>query len=411
MLTRQQRINHEHALARQHAAQQRIDGRTARNLVLRGGHHAPSGKMVRPGVNMWQALALQLPASLTPGTTIAINFRNIGLVKRVLVKVSGTLTAPAANNMALTKLGLANFFSTVSFQDMAGVNRIMTLMPHLIYLSALKRRQVWGASYVTDTPFGMSNNNTSLNTVPSTIAGGATVPFSFMLEIPMSVSDEDLRGAIWAGVTQAQMQIQLTINPNLGVATGLDPTLSVFSSSGASPVTLASMSIQVYQNYMDQLPTGANQEPILPHDDLSVSYMLNNTASVLPIANSDLFAPFVNGRSYLSAFMIYDNAGTLTVDGLDVNYVQIVAANLTPIVKVDPQTAFQMVREQLGTDLPAGIYYFDLRRRPINTDVYGNMQLGLNPSAVGGSTAYVLYFWEALARVGQVAEMGSMPSA
>jgi hypothetical protein len=43
--------------------------------------------------------------------------------------------------------------------------------------------------------------------------------------------------------------------------------------------------------------------------------------------------------------------------------------------------------------------------------VYGNMQLGINPSTVGGSTASVLYFWEALARVGQVAEMGSMPSA
>jgi hypothetical protein len=407
MLTR-----HQRQVQQQHSAtvQRRIDGRTARNLVLRGGVHPHTGQITRPGVNMWQALALQLPATLAPGTTVAINFRNIGLVKRVLVKVSATVTAPAGQAQTLTALGLSNFFSNVTFQDMAGVNRIATLMPQLVYLSALKRRQIWGAAYTTDTPFGMGDNVPTINQAPATINAGAAGNVQFLLEIPMSVSDEDLRGAIWAGVTQAQMQIQLTINPNLAVIAGVDPTLAVYQSAGATAATLSNVTITVYQNYMDQLPTHPDQTPILPHDDLAVSYMLNNTQSVLPVANSDLFAPFVNGRSYLSVMAVYDNAGTLN-PGTDVNYVQIVSANLTPIIKVDPLTSFMMVREQLGADLPKGMYYFDLRRRPIDTDVYGNMQLGINPSTVGGSTASVLYFWEALARVGQVAEMGSMPSA
>lgn len=411
MLTRhQQQVNAQRAHAQQLATQRRIDGRTARNLVLRGGVHPGNGQMKRPGVNMWQALALQLPATLAPGTTVAINFRNIGLVKRVLVKVSATITAPGGQAQALTAMGLANFFSNVTFQDMAGVNRIATLMPQLVYLSSLKRRQIWGAAYTTDTPFGMASNVATINQAPATIGAGAAANVQFLLEIPISVSDEDLRGAIWAGVTQAQMQIQLTINPNIAVIAGVDPTLAVYQSAGATAATLSNVSLTVYQNYMDQLPTHPDNSPILPHDDLAVSYMLNNTQSVLPVANSDLFAPFVNGRSYLSVFQIYDNAGTLNA-GTDVNYVQIVSANLTPIIKVDPITSFMMVREQLGADLPKGFYYFDLRRRPIDTDVFGNMQVGLNPSSVGGSTASVLYFWEALARVGQVAEMGSMPSA
>jgi hypothetical protein len=392
------------------------DAHAARNLVLRGGSWG--GARHSPGVNMWQSLALQLPATLAPGVTVAINVRNIGLLKRVLVRVVAKIHGGTTNTSTLTKLGLANFFSNVTFQDQGGLNRITTLCPHLVYLSSLKRRRVWGAAYTTDTPFGIGNNNLSTSTLgvgvqyaPASISANADNYIDFLLEIPVSVSDEDLRGTIYAGVTQAQMQYQLTFNPNMFVTSAADPTLAMYQSAGADLPTISQIGVTVYQNYLDQLPEHPNDKvPILPLADMEWAYMLNNTNSVLPVANSDLFLPFVNGRSYLSILSLYDNAGSLN-PGTDINYYQIVSANLTPIVKVDPYTASLMIRDQLGADLPPGMQYFDLRRRPIDSDVYGNMQWGANPSNVGGSSATFLAFWEALTRIGRVAEMGSMPSA
>src|SRR6185503_16913408 len=118
--------------------------------------------------------------------------------------------------------------------------------------------------------------------------------FDLQLEIPFVKNDMDLRGAIYADVTQATMQVQITLNPNMFVANTADPTLAVYQSTTAAVPTLSAFSFQVYQNYLDQLPRMPNGVPILPNLDLGTAYLLNNTSSGLPIANQDNGAAFVN---------------------------------------------------------------------------------------------------------------------
>jgi hypothetical protein len=69
-----------------------------------------------------------------------------------------------------------------------------------------------------------------------------------------------------------------------------------------------------------------------------------------------------------------------------------------------------MERNMIGDDFPAGMHYLSFAQRPVDTNQFGNMQLVINPSSVGGSTAVILYGWESYGIIGLVNQGGSIPS-
>lgn len=380
----------------------------ARNLILRGGQ---VGNMYfPPAIDVWQPQNPILPSSPAPGSVLTFYLRNVGLVKRLVVRFKATVTAGATSTQTLTKLGLANLVSNVTFFDLGNNQRINSTGWHLTALSSAKRRRVFGAAYTSDTPNGYGNNNNRVMFAPSTIAANGTSEIDFQLEIPFVKNDTDLRGAIYADVTQATMQVQITLNPNMFVSSTADPTLAVYQSAGSDLASLSGLSIQVYQNYLDQLPRDPNSgAPILPGQDLGTAYLLNNTASGLPVANQDNGAAFTNARTYESVTFVYDNNGTLNVNGSDLNYVQLQSANFTNILNLDGRMLSLMERNVIMDDFPAGMHYLDFRHRPVDTNQFGNMQLVINPSSVGGSGAVFLYGWESYGIIGLVNQGGSIP--
>ncbi len=191
------------------------------------------------------------------------------------------------------------------------------------------------------------------------------------------------------------------------VASTADPTLAVYQSAGADLATLSGLTVQMYQNYLDQLPR-INGVPILPQLDIGTAYLLNNTASGLPVANQDNGAAFINQRTYESVCWGYDNNGTLNANGSDLNYVQLQSANFTNILNLDGKMLSLMCRNVIMDDFPKGMFYLDFRHRPIDTNQYGNMMLVINPSSVGGSGAVFLYGWEAYGIIGLVNQGGSL---
>jgi hypothetical protein len=381
-----------------------------RQLILRGG---VLGQMYfPPAVDMWQQLNPIMPSAVGPGSVITIQLRNVGLVKRLILEFSATITAGASSVQTLTPLGLANLISNVTFIDLGNNTRINSTGWHLNAVSSVKRRRVFCASYASDTPNGYGNNNNRVMFAPATLAANASSVVKFILEIPFVKNNHDLRGAIFADVTNAVMQVQCTINPQMFVSSTADKTLAVYSSAGADLATLSNLTVQCNQNYLDQLPRNPqNAAPILPALDLGTAYLLNNTASGLPVVNQDNGFSFVNARSYESVAFIYDNNGTLNVNGVDLNYIQVTSANFTQILRYDGMMAVTSERDILGCDLPAGMRYLDFRHRPVNTDQYGNMQLIVNPSSVLGSAATILFGWEAYGIIGQINQAGSLPMA
>jgi P3 major capsid protein len=396
------------------AAQQQMSPQQAnamvRQLILRGGVLGQS--YFPPAVDMWQQLNPILPSAVGPGSVITIQLRNVGLVKRLVLEFSATITAGATTAQTLTPLGLANLVSNVTFIDLGNNTRINSTGWHLNAISSVKRRRVFCASYASDTPNGYGNNNNRVMFAPPTIAANASTPVKFILEIPFVKNNHDLRGAIFADVTNAVMQVQITLNPQMFVSSTADKTLAVYSSGGADLGTISGVTVQCNQNYLDQLPRNPqNASPILPALDLGTAYLLNNTASGLPVVNQDNGFSFVNARSYESVAFIYDNNGTLNANGSDLNYIQVTSANFTQILRYDGMMAVTGERDILGCDLPLGMRYLDFRHRPVNTDQYGNMQLIVNPSSVLGSAATILFGWEAYGVIGQINQAGSLPMA
>ena len=380
-----------------------------RNLLLRGG---PVGNIYYPpAVDMWQQLSPILPAAVGPGSVITVQLRNVGLVKRLVFEINGTITAGATSTQTLTGLGLANLISNVMFIDLGNNTRINTTGWHCQLVSSMKRRWVFGAAIASDTPTGYGQSNNRVMYAPSTIAATVATPFRLILEVPFVKNNHDLRGAIFADVTNAVMQVQLTLNPQMFVSSTADATLAVYQSAGSDLATLSGVTVQCNQNYLDQLPRNPQTAaPILPALDLGTAYLLNNTAGGLPVANQDNGYSFVNARSYESVAWVYDNNGTLNINGSDLNYVQITSANFTQILRWDGQMLCLSERDILGADLPRGMHYLDFRHRPINTDQYGNMQIILNPNSVGGASATFLFGWEAYGVIGVVNQAGSLPS-
>lgn len=379
----------------------------ARNLILRGGQ--VGNAYYPPAIDVWQPQNPNLPSGVAPGSVLTFYLRNVGLVKRLVVQFTATITNPVGPTQTLTPLGLANLVSNVTFFDLGNNQRINTTGWHLTAVASAKRRRVFGAAYTSDTPLGYGNNNNRVMYAPATIASNTATEVDFMLEIPFVKNDTDLRGAIFADVTQATMQVQITLNPQMFVANTADPTLAVYQSSTAVLPTLSAISVNFWQNYLDQLPRMANGAPILPALDLGTAYLLNNTSSGLPVANQDNGAAFVNSRTYESVTFIYDNNGTLNVNGSDLNYVQLQSANFTNLMNLNGKVLSLMERNVIMDDFPAGMHYLDFRHRPIDTNQYGNMQLVLNPSSVGGSGAVFLYGWEAFGIIGLVNQGGSIP--
>ncbi len=343
------------------------------------------------------------------GQIITQQARNVGFVKKFIVEVQAIMTGTAGGpTHTLTKIGGANFFSNIILTDLSNQQRINTSGWHLVAVQSAKYRFPYAASITaTDTPLGYGNNVQTIMKAPAFINGVvAATNVSLFFEIPVTYSDTDLRGGIYAGVIGATFQIQLTVNPNLFQTSTGDPVLSMYQSSSAVLGTLTSAVITIHQVYLDQLPMGS-RGPILPLLDMNVGYMLNNTAQGGLVANQNIQLQYANFRDFVSTTVIYDNAGVLNA-GSDVNNISLQTANLVTIFLVDPNVFCLWNRLRLNIDFPPGMYYYDSRSKPIATVQYGNMALVFNLSSVTSASSSLLIGWEALAQFNQITGAGSL---
>lgn len=331
--------------------------------------------------------------------------RNVGLIKGFFVDVIASVTNGATNVATLTGLGPANILSQIAFTDLQNNTRIQTSGAHMHLLNSAKVGRPFGLiNAFTNAPIAYGNNWGEI-AAPATLAAAAAGTVTMRYYIPLAYSQSDLRGALYAGVVNATMNLQLTINTSAFVAAGGDATRAVFSGNTGS---VGNVTVNVYQHYLDQIPS-TNAGPVLPTMDLSTFYDIKETTVNGLTATQDYPIPYANYRSFLSTFFTYDNGGTLNA-GSDLNYIALQSANFTQIFKMSPAELSLLSSVKLGADWPKGVYYVDHRNRPINTNQYGNMELVLNPSLVNsGAVVYVGY--EAFGQINLMNSAGSLPAA
>jgi hypothetical protein len=364
-------------------------------------------QVVQQSVKMKQNI---FSGTFNPATTPVINVvpRNVGLIIRFIVEVVATVTNTGTSAAAtLTDFGPMNIFSNIQFTDLQNNQRHNTYGFHFGLVSSFKERQAFASAQTLAVAEGTFGNNFPVISATASVAdNNGTGTVRTFYEIPIAYSDEDLRGAIYANVVANQMQLALTVNPQPFAATG-DDTFAMYKSSTG---VINSVTVNVYQEYYDQLPTGASGV-VLPLLDISTVYQLNFSQFTSIAPGTDNYYQYTNFRRYMSAIGIYNNSGTVggRSNGSDINYWAQVSANFTNIFKVDPLEQARLARRILGVDPPPGTYYFGSRQKPIYTLTYGNMQLDINP-ITAGANAYLLFLWEFFALQNVLSSAGSLPA-
>lgn len=370
------------------------------NLMARGA-------ILAQGIEMTQNIFSQTIA--TPGSTnnvINVVPRNVGLIKGFIVKVAATVQNNTGGAVAITptRFAAANVLSQIVFNDLNNNVRINTTGWHMNFVNTAKNRRVFSAAATTDSPIAYGNNFLQTIAQPASIADTMTGIVYMTYYVPLAYSDDDLRGAVYANVVNATMNLQLTINPT-PVAAAANSTLAAVYQAAGGAGAFTTVTVNVYQVYIDQLPMG-KAGPILPMMDLSTVYELKNTAMTGIVVNQDFPIPYSNFREFMSTFLVYQN-GIQMNSGTDVNYISLQSANFTNLIKADPYVFATKARNTIGDDFPPAVYYMDNRRKPISTIQYGNMQLILNASLVNAN-ANVLMGYEDFALVNIVSGAGSL---
>lgn len=369
---------------------------------------AARAAITRSAVKMSQQIFGQ--ANITPSSTPTINVKpnNVGLITGFWVEISGTITNSTGSTLILTEWGPANMVSQFTFVDLNNNTRIQIPGWYAHALQSARARRPWGSATAPDSfPLNYGRNFTNIWQASSTIAASANTTIYALFYLPIAYSDFDLRGAIYANVVNATMSLQIQLNSTgFVVAPAADASRAVYTDNAAA--TFTAVSINVYQDYYDQLPV-INGSPILPLMDLATIYDLKSTTLTNMAVGTDFGISYSNFRDFLSTTVMYDNGGTLGI-GADINYWALQSANYTNIFKYTPKYAAIRARQLIGCDWPKGTYYFDHRDKPISTTQYGNMQLVLNASTVN-SGAQAVVGYEAFALVNQLVGAASLPNA
>lgn len=371
---------------------------------------------------------------------VIVNPRNVGLILGFWVKVVATIKNGSGVTIGATDFGPSNVFSQIQFTDLNNNIRIQTTGWHMNMLNSIKARRPFGSvvysSYAPlippaedailsgigasvtggPLPYGMSYgaNFAGVIGAPSSIAAAGTGTVTMWFWVPLAYSDHDYRGAVYANVVNATMQLQFAFNAQPTVANGTDSTSAMYVGSSAGSTVLAVISaatVTVYQTYLDQLPVGQGGV-LLPLLDLATIYEMKNTQLSAINPAQDFPYQYANFRDFISTTAVFVNTGATGArgDGTDVNYWALQSANFTNLWKKEPGLIAMETRNHLQYDLPPGTYYFGSREKPISTVQYGNMELILNP-VTAGAGAYVLVGTEDFALVQTLSMAGSLAAS
>jgi hypothetical protein len=379
--------------------------------------------VLKNGVEMTQQIFSTTIATLGAGTNVLnIPPRNVGLLKRFTIEMSGTATAVTSTSTA-TVLGFGRLIQNLQFVDLNNNVRINTDGVHLSVIKQVKSRENSLSSLPISTiqtdamlagQFIASAAAPNFPVINYSLPTTGGLAFRAVFEVPIAYSDDDLRGAVYLNVVNATANLQITINPTpFSPNASTETTPYVWTSGAVAPGSVTALTVVVYQTYLDQLPVTPQGAVILPTLDLSTVYELKQTTLTGQVVSQDNPYPYANFRDFLSTFTVWNSTG-LTAglkNGSDVSYWALQSANFTNIWKLGPLLASQRTREIIGSDFPLGCYYFSHRKKPLSTIQYGNLQLILNPASLTAGSCYQSVYVEDFALVNALTQAGSLASS
>lgn len=314
-----------------------------------------------------------------PGENMRQKLFNVGIGTSIDVEVSATVTVTAA--LTASPKAPFNLLDKVLLTDYDGTDRV-NCTGHQLFVNRSVNQQASGL-------FGYQNSAAKNASVPLVnVPAAATGTLRFGLKVPLAYRPEsDLRGAMLMQTAVGESFLSLNFNAS-GVGADAD---SVYS---AGTGTVTDIYVTVYQNYLSPLAIG-NSVP-LPSLDLQTVYELNGSlkSSDSLAVGTEKLLNYPNVRTVLGLQIGYMNAGAMNAQSTDLTGLRLLANGNTVIQEWSAYGLAAQQREELGCDLPVGIYYLSSRSRPIETQLYGNVQAGFTPAAMTAGNTYLDVLFE-----------------
>lgn len=320
--------------------------------------------LIETGLYMTKKL---LPVTGALGSTLQIPLERIGITTGVLLMFTVPVNVTAAATQS--PFGPYNLAQKVQYTDYAGIQRVNTSGYQLHVLNSMKLRRSGDnadkmAGYLTGAETGI---DTDILSLPTAVAAANMY---FALYVPLAYDPaSDLRGAVLSQTIYGDHYVSVTLQNALVNA---DALIAPYTAGTAALQAGQSVSVQAFQFYI--MPQqGVND---LPAIDLSTIYGVEGgtTDSANIVAGMSKFLNWPNNRAILSATHIYDNGGSGTLNGADLNAITLLGNSNTNIREMTPAFLRRLMRQMLGYDLPSGVYYISSRSQPITTQLYGNVQ-------------------------------------
>jgi hypothetical protein len=332
-------------------------------------------------------------ANAGTGATTRVKLQNVGIITKLRLYVTANVTIAVANAVQSTK-GPYNLIDRIRLADFANQDRVNC-----------SGFQLWEANCVRNKTFFGANNEaaTAVFTNPSYPVATGNKVVSFFIDVPVAydaqnpiVGLQDLRGAILAQTGVGELY--LTIDWLKTLVSNAGDIDALYSGAGTTTVVgtagVNDINVTVWQEYIfPQAIPGTNTVP-MPMQDLMTVYELNGyvKSSDNLAVNQEKLINVPNVRSVIGAYYNYVTAGAAAQG--NVAGIRFIANGNNVITEDSELSALFRQRCYLNSDLVVGAYFSTFRERPIETSLYGNVQIGFTPAVVGGGNQYVELMWE-----------------
>lgn len=349
------------------AANNSVNG-VQQNLMLRNALLASAPRMSKK-------LGTFTESSSPEGRTTRIKLFNVGVVTTLRLKVTANVTI-ATDALGVSPKAPWNAIQQIKVTDFEGVDRVNVSGFQLFVLQSVRNR----------TPAYINNEGlAAVSTLPVVPTAIGTANIEFYVEVPIAFDAErDLRGAILAQTAVGEMFLNITWNSDF-LVDGSDD--AVYNSDGTNGTcTVNSISVDVFQDYL--LPQSLNGQIPLPTADLLTVYELNGNYRITDnLSNGqERLLNYPNMRSVIGFYANWLNNGALS------NAISTfrLVANGNNVLREDTlATQLMEQRKWINGDLKTGAFYQLHRSRPIETALYGNVQMGLTFNANPTGTYYI----------------------
>ena len=345
------------------------------------------------------------------GTTTRIKLYNVGIITRLIMQVTVSIDIATTAGVLSPKAPF-NLISRVRLTDFDGTDRVNIDGYQLFVVNCNRYKTYYGydnnvlSPQVPESTGATNYIPISVQTLPSVPTAIATGKFlSFFLEIPLAYDPEkDLRGAILAQTAIGEMYLNIDWNGVLLSANNADAVYT--QATGTAVITAGTfINTNVWQEYL--LPQSLGGQVPLPQLDLLTVYELagNLRSTDNLIANSEKLINYPNVRSVIGAYVYfvnngvmnsctaYDTTGTPNA-AADIKQFRIIANGNNVLWDNLPDGQLFEQRLYNGGDIRPGTYYWNSRNKPVETALYGNVQIGITPSVVTVGNTYMAIAFE-----------------